>query len=187
MNILGIDPGKNGAVVLVETRRKNIIDVKLLKDFIAAPHSILLCANIVAIERPLGGPRTHTSALMQLSHQVGYITGIAYAQYRIPVMQYTPAMWQGAMLKNVPAIVNRIMEPFMPMTIKKSTSKLKALLRAQREFPEQTSSFMVNGKYHDGIIDAALIAAYAIMNLGGDEPFLGIYLNNFYGDKNNGS
>lgn len=187
MNILGIDPGKNGGAVLVETRRKNIIEVKLLKDFLAAPHNTLLRADVVAIERSLSGPRTHITGLMQLSHQVGYITGIAYAQYRIPVLQYTPAMWQGAMLKGVPAIVNRIMEPFMPMTIKKSTSKRKALWRAQREFPEQTSMFMINGRYHDGIIDAALIAAYAIMNLGGDEPFLGVYLNNFYGDKKNGT
>lgn len=160
--VMGIDPGRNGGVALVRDAPRGIMATARLDEFMAEPSRWLVGASCIAIERPIAGPRTHVGALMQLTHQIGYITGLVCQR---PVLQYTPARWQHAMLSGVPAVIDPELAPFVPASIKRSPSKQRALIRVRSEFEHETAKLMRRGVYHDGIVDAVLIAIYALTRL----------------------
>src|SRR5688500_4570072 len=153
MVTLGIDPGKRGALVWIDTAGNLMRMVKMpprIGEVIGALEAHR--PDFVAVERGVGvtfGSKGHHSQSYMFNYgkHCGELTGILRA-LRIPFVQVMPRTWQ--------TLVGISANPGQP-----ESPKARALRAAQRLQPGQSSIAPGGRTPHDGIIDAYLIAEWA--------------------------
>lgn len=153
MNILGIDPGRQGALVLLSRDGKITLrevmpmveaelDVRALLEFFKK-----LPNNTSAwIEKAQAMPKQGVSSMFKYGKCAGYLEAFAAAYCQGGYHLVTPQRWQKEMCQGTPGNV---------------TPKSRAWLAAQRICPEY--NFLASEKCrrpHEGIVDAYLIAQY---------------------------
>ena len=159
--ICGIDIGLHGALCFITNKDNYTLydmptikigkrkDVDLAK-FISIiknekPHTIIYedIKSIYQVAKP---------TMLSLGKQIGYVAGIAKV-LNINTYRVAPQVWQKSLLKNIPLMnVNGSYKE----TFYKSVSLLHTLL------PEENimKDFFVKTRYHDGKVDAYLLAYY---------------------------
>ena len=148
MRTLGIDPGKNGAVALLDDNGRilKIWDTPTLKIGTKVVYDTAAMANIivpyaqahVAIEKVGAMPGQGVTSMFEFGLGFGLWQGIV-AAWRMPVTFYTPQKWKGSVLAGMPP------------------GKGSSLVRAKQLWP--TSEFF-SRKKDEGRAEAALIAHY---------------------------
>lgn len=161
MEVIGIDPGLNGAIASWDGLTLNLLSVPTLKaksrgrevnweklydDFYSIFDPEYLIIDNAFIERVHAMPRQGVSSMFKF----GYIAGglrMLVAGYRIPITLVTPQKWKKAMGL--------------------SSSKDEARALASELFPDYASAFA--RKKDDGVAEAALIAYYGYRLLRGEQ------------------
>lgn len=164
--ILGIDPGSDGAIAVIDTKKMKLSYKKFPKTRGKPDYNQLdlwlkrltkyILITGVEYNKSLSGktssgkPRRFGS---QQQYSYGWNNGIIYGlliSNSIPFMDFSPQKWQNAIYKGFK----------LPSTLK--TAKDKSFHVATRLFPGNT--FLPTKKsirIHQGCIDASLIAEYA--------------------------
>lgn len=141
MLILGIDPGRNGALAMFDTdaRRVTCHDMpattEALHNFIAD----LPVVGFAALEQLHAGPQMGRTTVAAMFEAYGILKG-ALAWKSIPVFTTRPSQWKPSL--NVPA------------------DKTAARRRAAEFFPDDAHQWRL--AKHDGRAEAALIAWYGL-------------------------
>lgn len=141
MNILGIDPGRKGALAILDTDTRRVICHDLpdttdqLHELIAGLPEIRVCA----LEQIHAGPQMSRRTIGAMFEGYGILKG-ALAWRSIPVQTVRPSQWKPAL--NVPA------------------DKTAARRRASEFFPDDAHQWAL--VKHDGRAEAALIAWYGL-------------------------
>lgn len=149
MNILGIDPGRNGGIALLngETLRVECWpmpdDVLTLQGLLAGLPDVSICA----LEQIYAGPQMGARSIGMMFEQFGTLK-CALAWFHIPVELVRPGIWKAAL--NVPA------------------DKTAARRRASETFPEDAGQW--KRAKDDGLAEAALIAWWAYGKFGMPQP-----------------
>jgi hypothetical protein len=150
MNILGIDPGQRGSIVIINKRgviiyqqvMGEIVDMyKVLKDF-----NIFRCYIEKAQAMAKPGVGRGLSSTFNYGKHYGELRGMLLIS-EISFMEIPPQRWQKKMLGK----------------FSKGESKKVALLKARQLWPAEAFIPPRCRVPHDGIIDAALIAEYGRM------------------------
>lgn len=154
MKIVGIDPGKSGALALVESSTLQCEDVLLMpydgKELnVLEVSQFLSKADAVVLERQQAMPAQGRGSIFTL--------GSAYGALRATValsgkkyMTALPTKWTRIVLEGVPG-----------------EGKARNITAAKRLFPELDLTPGRRTKPHDGIADAALLAFYGCRVFGG--------------------
>jgi len=143
--IIGIDPGKNGAVVGLGKSGAVLMTERMPKD-IGSTAYILKTASpdFVVIEKAQAMPGQGVSSMFKYGCHFGEILGVL-ATLRIPHELVTPRTWTKAMHQGTAG----------------GEPKKRSLEAARRLFPGVNLVPQGCRKPHDGIIDALLIAEWA--------------------------
>ena len=139
--LLGIDPGKKGALCFMDELSGNIVSYGQMVPVHSFPD--LSCVKKCFIEKCQSRPGQSVQAMFNYGVHFGEILGFLAAN-KIPHVMVNPRRWQSKMLGKFP----------------KSESKKAALNTAKRLWPSE--SFILQGSKvpHNGVIDACLIAEY---------------------------
>lgn len=152
---LGVDPGKDGAFVVVN-QEGEIVEMihtpKIGKDYDKqAIREILMKYNFhrIAIENPQMIPSVSKSAVASLNHCIGLLEGLSIG-LGIPYIVVRPKEWQKECCKHVN---------------KQADTKATSALAAVNLWPHVNFRLTAKGNnsvnIHDGLTDAALIGEYA--------------------------
>lgn len=159
--ICGIDIGLSGAICMLEqphayslfkmptvnVNDKNDVDLKELFN-ILDKHNI----NYIVIEKINNIYGISKNTMLSLGKQIGYIT--AYATIRnIPLITVKPKDWIKHIHKDV---VEFRVDGNYKETFYKSISKLIEILGKD----DVDKNFLIRKRYHDGMVDAYLLAYY---------------------------
>jgi len=173
MIIIGIDPGKTGAIVAINTTlgtvEKHLIplignelDLASLKQILCKYISAPVCVYIEDVHAIFGSAAGATFTF-------GFVCGAIQAAVACLGLPYTlvqPKAWQKELYQGIPEIRKQ------PIKIKKGKrtgkmiqgkmdTKAMSLLAAKRLFPKLDLRATERCKKpHDGIVDALLIATY---------------------------
>ena len=144
MNFLGIDPGKNGGIALINTQDK---------DFAVIPYSneeiIRVCRELsrsdgrvmCCLEKVGAMPKQGVVSMFNFGQNVGYIKGVLES-FKIPYQEITPQRWKKEFsLSSDKAVSTAVCKKLFP------TVNLLATPRSK--------------KPHDGMAEALLMAEYA--------------------------
>lgn len=141
MIVIGIDPGKKGAIALLdtETRRVTVHDMPAttaeLHDLISGLPLVRVCV----LEKLHAGPKMGGTTIAAMFEAYGVLKG-ALAWRSIPVRDVRPSKWK----------------PAIGVTADKNSSRQKAC----EAFPDDAAQFA--RVKDDGRAEAALLALYAI-------------------------
>lgn len=141
MNVLGIDPGRNGALALLDTETLQVITHDLpdttpgLHDLIAGLPQIRVCC----LEQIHAGPQMGRRTIGVMFEGYGILKG-ALSWRSIPVQTVRPNIWKSSL--NVPA------------------EKSAARRRASEFFPDCADQWKL--AKHDGRAEAAMLAWYGL-------------------------
>lgn len=147
MHIAGVDPGKNGAVVIIESNSHNIISQHRLKDI--DDFLMLLMdkqPSLIVIEKAQSYPRQGIASAFNYGREYGRLLGLLDASL-IKYVTTAPSAW------------HRYMQSLWPSIQK---DKHAAYAWAKKIWPMETFTPKRCRKPHDGLIDAALLAYYGI-------------------------
>ena len=161
--IIGIDPGKNGAIVKLCGSDYSIYKIPLIKNIIDVPKLIQILkpdttSNIsVFIEEVHAIFGSSAGATFSFGYTCGLLEGIV-SSLGIPYNKVQPKTWQKVMFEGIP----KIYKPKKPGQKRDvMDTKAMALVAAQRIFPNVCLKKSDRCKNHDdGIVDALLIACY---------------------------
>ena len=139
--ILGIDPGVNGALALLDTdtRRVTCHDMPGTTE---ALHDLLMSLPVVklaVLEQLHAGPKMGATSIARMFEGYGILKG-ALAWLSIPTQTVRPSQWKPAL--NIPA------------------DKTAARRRAAEFFPDDAHQWRL--AKHDGRAEAALIAWFGV-------------------------
>lgn len=157
---LGIDPGKDGAFVVIN-QDSEIVEMihtpKIGKDYDKKRiREILMKYNYhkVGIENPQMIPSVSKSAVASLNHCIGLLEGLSIG-LGIPYVVVRPKEWQKECCKHVNA---------QKKPDGKSDTKATSALAATNLWPHANFRLTPKGNssvnIHDGLTDGALIAEY---------------------------
>jgi len=167
--IVGIDPGKNGAITVL-TLDGNIFLKKVMpsigkefdslefSNFIYEYKDEIYCAYIEHVHSLFG---VSSKATFSFGKICGFIEGIISA-YKIPYVLVQPKKWQLEMFEG-------ILEHRKPSKLNKKgklikgkiDTKIMSALACKRLFPKENFTATERSKkIHDGITDSILIAEY---------------------------
>ena len=137
--ILGIDPGAEGALALLdtETGRVTCHDMPATTEALHALIAGLPVVRLCALEQLHAGPKMGGTSVARMFEAYGVLKG-ALAWKSIPTHSVRPSAWKPAL--NVPA------------------DKKAAMRRAAEFFPDDAHQWRL--AKHDGRAEAALIAWY---------------------------
>ena len=141
MIILGIDPGKQGAIAVFDTAAQTVAchdmpqTTAALHDLIAGLPSVRLCV----LEKPFYPATIGATNVAKIAEAYGVLTG-ALAWLSIPVVTVRPADWKKA--------------------LGLSTSKAASRERASMLFPDNAAQF--SRAKDDGRAESALLAWYGL-------------------------
>lgn len=150
--IIGIDPGVNGGVAVLDSKTNELIDVlrtptfkvgkkkkiniTKMSDFVSA---YALSSKIVAIEKVHAMPKQGVSSTFSFGFNTGVAHGVVKT-FNLEVLEVHPAVWKGYFNLN--------------------KDKKAAIDKAQKLFPLWTEYLK-----HDGNAEAALIARFTLEHL----------------------
>lgn len=139
--ILGIDPGRRGAIAVLDTatRRVECHDMPQTTDALHAALAALPVVLHCTLEHLHAGPQMGRTTIAAMFEAYGVLKG-ALAWRSIPVYTVRPSQWKPAL--NIPA------------------DKAAARRRAAEFFPED--AFQWRMAKHDGRAEAALLAWYGL-------------------------
>lgn len=145
MRVVGIDPGKTGALVLMDGT--SILEMQVMpKDSLIVRDMLLdWDPNVVYIEKAQSSAKGGVTSMFNYGRDFGEIVGILKA-LKISHVQVPPVVWCKVMHQGAS---------------RKGTAKDRSLQVALRLFPEQ--NFLATKRSyvpHDGLIDGSLIAYY---------------------------
>jgi hypothetical protein len=146
MRIGGVDPGKSGAVAIVEDGK--IVEMALLVDVIPRSWFERYGCSLVWVEHAQSFPRQGIASAFNYGRDFGYLLG-SLAGSGIFYHLIRSAAWTSKI---------------HAMSPKMDDPKDRSLWCAKHIWPEQT--FLATDKSkkpHDGLIDAALIAYYGYL------------------------
>lgn len=139
--IVGVDPGRNGAIAVLDTDSRRVICHDMpsttlgLHDLIASLPSI----KHAAVERPFYPAHVGTKSVATMAFNYGVLLG-ALAWRSIPVIEVAPARWK--------------------KSLNLSSSKAASREQASRIFPDDAHQW--KRVRDDGRAEAALIAWWGI-------------------------
>lgn len=142
--LMGIDPGKNGAICVVD--RENGVHFFLLKEFLANDlkgihyRDGISCAYL---EKAQAMPGQGVSSMFNYGTRYGRIMGWLEMLF-IPYVLVPPQTWTKEMHQGCTG----------------NTSKDKSKQAIQRLFPNEDFCLPGKKKIHEGLMDARLIAEY---------------------------
>lgn len=150
MKILGIDPGKSGALALLQTFQFSGVQERLVEveDMPSTPHSLISMVkgwepDVVVVEQVASRPTNSRPAAFTFGRSLGRIeTAVAASGVRLRWV--TPTQWKRDMGL--------------------SSDKDLSRIRATERWPDWTLSFA--RKSDDGRAEAALIAAWHLHHPG---------------------
>ena len=146
--IVGIDPGKKGAIALISKDGKELKYIVMCEP---GEMAAWLLGNIVAgsdiirvyVERAQTMPRQGIVSAFTYGTGYGMILGVLEAM-SLPYETLRPMMCQRKMIPGT----------------KSGETKKNALIKAKQLFPKETFIQKRCSKPHDGVVDAILIAEY---------------------------
>lgn len=161
MIVAGIDPGKQGAIVLLDSERP-------VAHFMTLPYSddgFLLSQQVhkwmklwgypdlVVLEKiKPGGAKSFPSAMFQLGVSYGQVLQFLHIA-KVPLRLPYPQQWQKVMHEGIPA---------------KLSSKERSAAAYRMLFPHgPISKGPKGGKINENVVDALLIATYGVLKFGG--------------------
>jgi hypothetical protein len=147
MLIAGIDPGKSGALAIVQDGK--IIDYALLANVVPRYWLLERKCKIVYIEQAQSFPKQGIASAFNYGRDFGYMLGTLAGSGMI-IHLVRPAVWAKRIHQGSPKI---------------DDAKERSLWCARHLWPEK--SFLAterSSKPHDGLIDAALIAHYGYLS-----------------------
>lgn len=170
MYIVGIDPGKNGAIAVLDKEGKIIskqVMPKIANEFDTNEFNKMVVniglenIDCVAIEKVHALFGSSAGSTFEFGRMVGILEGVIVS-HSLKHIMIDPKVWQKEMFQGIPEIRK-------PSTINKNGKELKgrvdtkamAEIACKRLFPNE--SFIAterSKKYHDGLGDAVLIAEY---------------------------
>lgn len=171
MHVIGIDPGKKGAIVAINTQTNQIVgkhlipyvgkecDLRSLKDIFYLYKNIALH---VAMEKVHAMQVGGNSSNFNFGKICGYLEALIVTT-DIPYTLVSPKTWQKTMFEGVSLISKQSKTcPKTGKIIRGSVdNKQMAAIAAKRLFPNEDLRATQRSKIpHDGIIDALLIAEY---------------------------
>ena len=145
MNYIGIDPGKTGAIAVID-KNDNVLYCELYVDFIKDINSLLIklgSDNKACIEKVHAMPKQGVCSVFTFGENFGFHKGFL-TRSQIPYEEVTPKTWQKELIPGVAAIKNR------------KERKIKIVEYCMKKFP--TVDFSLK-KYQDKA-DALCIALY---------------------------
>ena len=155
MIIIGIDPGLDGGIAILDSRATPIVEImptlgtgrreidvgRLVERF-----SYFVDPHHAMIERQQAMPKQGVASTFRTGENYGLLIGIL-AGLQIPYTIVPPRTWQKVMLDGVGKI--------------RETPKAASIFRAQQLFPNVNLKATDRcRKCHDGMAEALLIAAY---------------------------
>lgn len=159
---IGVDIGKEGAIVIQETDKNNVVFVythkmpKVGTDIdVQALHKILEPlegGNGMVVFEKIIPYKENKSTAFSLGLQSGYVE-MALVALSIPFVKVIPRSWQKVMFSGVEE---------MQKADNSRDTKAMALVAAKRRFPSVKLTFGEKAtKPHDGLVDALLMSEYA--------------------------
>lgn len=146
----GIDPGKEGAIAILNANLK-VVKYTLLKSVDARYFFLREKVNFVFIEKAQTMGRESAKAAFSYGRAYGYLCG-QLADLPMKIYYVPPAVWSQAIHAMSPHVF--------------SNTKECSLFCARKIWPEeQFLASEKSRKAHDGIVDAALIAYYGASQL----------------------
>lgn len=155
--VLGIDPGLSGAIVLfgggvfdyivMPIKNKNEVNATLIKNFIESHQHLIDC---VFLERPLAFNMPARAAL-NYGRGFGAIEAVVELS-GLPVIYVEPKKWTKIIHQGINSKLEAKEKSLVALN--RLHPKIKPLIPANR-----------NGKLHDGVVDALLIADYGVRSL----------------------
>ncbi|MGN7867761.1 hypothetical protein [Paracoccus sp. 22332] len=148
MNILGIDPGRNGALAILDTDSLQVVthdmpvDIPGLHDLIAGLPEIRVCC----LEQIHAGPQMARRTIGVMFEGFGVLKG-ALSWRSIPVQTVRPSVWKAAL--NIPA------------------DKTASRRRASEFFPDCADQWV--RARDDGRAEAAMLAWYGLQFIKGKQ------------------
>ena len=165
--VVGIDPGKTGAIVALDMdgtpiewmaadhpREGYTVKGKRGRDYVPAVMALWLTqregVRLVLVEQQQARPIEGRSSVLQTGFGYGLWVGIL-AALRIPYRVVSPGAWTRAVLGSAP---------------KAGARKARSIVAASAQVPGLPLTWDRKTKPHDGLADAALIAQYGLQLLG---------------------
>lgn len=163
--IIGVDPGKNGGLVLIEP--DIAFHYTVMPDFDTCWDDLGLKISslakdfecVVYLEDVHSIRGSSAKSNFQFGRAVGFIEGF-FAGLGLPVTKVTPKEWQSAMFTGISKIKKE--------GTNRNDTKAMALEALKLRRPWWVDWFKVTAKgnksknVHDGLVDAALIALYGL-------------------------
>jgi hypothetical protein len=155
----GIDPGKEGAVAMVDDAGKTVqyyafpkigneVDIQGLTEILIALKELNLTHLVLENVHSIAGSSAKSN--FSFGHTNGIIEGVLVA-LKIPYTKVQPKAWQKEMFNGIP----------VQQKDGKNDTKLMSLLASKRLFPEEKFLATSRSKVpHDGITDAVLMSEY---------------------------
>ncbi len=168
---VGIDIGKDGAIVVLNTKNNEVISVNTFVtpligrelDFKAFKDLLLNYSNPFVVCEDLHAIFNSSAANTFTFGGMCYATEMACVCLEIPYVKVQAKLWQKIMFEGVKEIRKPGTKNKKGIDVKgKVDTKAMALIAAKRLFPKE--NFLPTPKSrtpHDGIVDAILMAEYA--------------------------
>lgn len=166
MMIVGIDPGLNGAIAIIEpdtreitifdtptlsikskTKNKNEYDIQKMVEILSDNAGVI---RAVYLEKVHSMPGQGVASMFSMGYGYGLWIGIL-AALKIPYNLVIPQQWKKKMLAG--------------MTSEEKQNKKTSIIRAQQLYPD-AKIFGVKGGGKDGRAEALLIATYGMYDVG---------------------
>lgn len=147
MLIAGIDPGKSGAIVLIEDGK--VKDKALLANIVPRKWLLDRGTKLVYLEQAQSFPKQGIASAFNYGRDFGYLLG-TLAGSNMTVHLIRPSVWA----RRIHTMSPKIDEP-----------KARSLWCARHLWPDQDwLATDKSTKPHDGLVDAALIAYFGHLN-----------------------
>jgi len=162
MPVLGIDPGRQGSMVLLDTQGVieqhvmptigKVLDERAISEIIRKMYAkhIGLHVYLEEVHAIFG---SSAKATFSFGDTCGFLRGVVTA-FGIPYSKVQPKTWQAKMFEGIP-------KQWKVGKVKRVDTKRMALLASKRLFPDFNNLATERcTKPHDGLIDALLIAEF---------------------------
>jgi hypothetical protein len=155
-SVIGIDPGYSGGIVklgstgvvdkcsvipIIKDKKKKIVDITMLRRLI---FSLAPRTTMAFIEMATAMPKQGVVAMFNYGVCFGIIQGVV-ASMGIPITLVHPRTWTNKMHLGVD---------------KTLSTKTRSLVTVKRLFPNVNLCVNNSKKFHDGLVDALLIAEF---------------------------
>lgn len=169
MKIAAIDPGGNGALVVIDSNVRRNLEIYTFPkvggkisydDTVRMVLSVLKTTDFVFIEEVHGIKGSASKATFAFGYTCGALRA-AIIMAGVPYEMVTPQTWQRQVWSNADYVWKK-----NKIGRKQNDTKATSLNCAKRLFPNETFIVGKGQIPHDGVVDAALIGIYGQRKLG---------------------